>query len=151
MRRDGLLVQLPPAIPAGAARGRGASAQKSAIGGHVPTFLEHSAPRRLPGAREPEMLERMRSVASRRPRSSPRGGAGGGDSGARALAAAVLARGRWGRARPQFSRGERARPQFSRGDARGLANPRGAASIFTRARLKIVTALGAEPEIAAPR
>lgn len=41
-------------------------------------------------------------------------------------------------------------PVLARGRAR-LGNPRGAASIFTRAPLKIVAALGAEPEIAAPR
>lgn len=128
--REGLLAS---AIPAGSARRRSASAQKSAIsrsspGERVPTFLEYSERRWPPGAQEPERLERMRSVPADATRSAPRRRRReGGDSGARP--------------RP---------PVLARGRAR-LGNPRGAESIFTRARLKIVAALGAEPEIAVPR
>lgn len=59
--------------------------------------------------------------------------------------------GRWRWAGGKVTQARAPGPQFSRGGAHGLGNPRGAASIFTRARLKIVAALGAEPEIAAPR
>ena len=82
-----------PAIPIGATRGRGASAQKSALkrsspGGCFPTVLEYSEPRGLPSAQESKSLCGWAGVRA------PRSGAGG-DSGARPP---VLAR---ERARPR--------------------------------------------------
>lgn len=127
-RTAGLTAQLQPAIPAGATRG--ASAQKSAVsrwnaGGYVRMFLEYSEPADFQAPRDSEGCGV--SGASDPCSSQCKGAAGGGDSGARP------------------------RPPFSRGGAHGLGNPPGARSIFTQALLKIVAALGAEPEIAAPR
>lgn len=88
-----LLARPLPAIPTGATRGRGASAQKSALkrsspGGRFPTVLEYSEPRGLPSAQESKSLCGWAGVRA------PRRGAGG-DSGARPP---VLAR---ERARPR--------------------------------------------------
>lgn len=111
----------------------GASAQKSAVsrwrpGGRVAMFLEYSEPPGFQVPRDPEGWSGCGVSGASGPCSSRRSGAAGsGDSGAR----------------PQ--------PPFSQRGAHGLGNPRTAGSIFTRARLKIVAALGAEPEIAAPR
>lgn len=118
-----LLARPLPAIPAGATRGRGASAQKPAL----------TAQARVDASRRSwNILSRAGFQALRNPRVCADG-----------RVSALLA---GGRAVTQ-ARG----PQFSRGSVRGLGNSRGAASIFTRAPLKIVPALGAEPEIAAPR
>lgn len=135
-----LLAQPLPAIPAGATRGRSASAQKSALSrlslvgcspvgcspvGCVPIVLEYSEPRWLPGVQE------------------PKSSCGWGRGGVRAPRRGAVGR--------EVTQARGPGPQFSRGSAHGLWNSRGAASIFTRAPLKIVLALGAEPEIAASR